>query len=346
MPSQQDSLDTILKRYQKQHGTFLRDTYVDYGTISSSSIVLDSLIGGGWPIGKITEIWGEESSGKSTLSLCAIGEFHEATKHLKDDDTAKNLAVYIDAEESYDDVYAKNLGVDLERLHVVSGFGSGEETFDFVKETLKTERYGIYILDSIAVLSPIEAQTESFQDSNAMGRHAAMTSNVLRTINPLIAKHQAAFLILNQVREKPTMYGDPRGRTGGRAMLHYPSLSVFTSKAKKPILVDKRIYGWDWTFKLTKTKIRGSQAQGAVMKSQLKFSEGPDRVFELKWAALELGIIQRVGNSYFFEEEKIASKKDELDEKIYGDMIFVDALGQKISEVMKKDPQALYNSKE
>lgn len=209
--------------------------------VSSGSPYLDWAIGGGWPLGRTIELYGVFSSGKTLIALRTVAEFQKLGKSV----------VYLDSENAFSPDFAKNIGVDSDNL-VISQISAGEEVFDIIDKLLDTE-VSLIVIDSVASLLPnYEADNE--MDKQTIGLHARLMSKGLRKITAKAAKNKTLIIFINQIREKPTTYGNPNVTTGGRALGFYSSLRVEVSRGDL-IEEDKKVIGQQVKFRVTKSKV-------------------------------------------------------------------------------------------
>ena len=220
-PDKLKAAETALSQIERQFGkgSIMRlgaKEFVPISSISSGSIGVDAALGiGGVPRGRVTEIFGPESSGKTTLSLHIIAEAQKVG----------GLAAFVDAEHALDAEYAKKLGVDIDNL-LVSQPDSGEQALEIVEMLVRSGAIDVIVVDSVAALVP-RAELEGEMGDNHLGLHARLMSQALRKLTAIVAKSRTSLIFINQIREKiGVMFGSPETTTGGRALKFYASLRI------------------------------------------------------------------------------------------------------------------------
>jgi recombination protein RecA len=214
---------------------------IEIERVSSGSPYLDWCVGGGFPLGRTVELYGPLSSGKSLIALRTIVEFQKLNKSV----------VYLDSENTFDPRFAKLIGVDPDKL-VISQISAGEDVFDLIDKLLETET-ALVVVDSVAALLPIYEE-ENEMAKQTIGLHARLMSKGLRKITARAAKNKTLILFINQIREKPTQYGNPNITTGGRALGFYSSLRIEVNRGEL-IEEDKKVIGQQVKFRVTKSKV-------------------------------------------------------------------------------------------
>ena len=214
---------------------------VETERISSGSPYLDWTTGGGWPLGRTIELYGVFSSGKSLIALRTVAEFQKLGKSV----------VYLDSENAFSPQFAEHIGIDPDKL-VISQISAGEEVFDMIDKLLDTE-VSLIVVDSVASLLP-NYESENEMDKQTIGLHARLMSKGLRKITAKAAHNKTLIIFINQIREKPTSYGNPNITTGGRALGFYASLRVEVSRGEL-IEEDKKVIGQQVKFRVTKSKV-------------------------------------------------------------------------------------------
>ena len=287
-----DALKQIIKQYGK--GSVMRlgeQTRVDVDAISSGSLAIDACLGvGGFPRGRIVEIFGPESSGKTTLALHAIASCQK--------DGGK--AAFIDAEHAIDPVYAKALGVDIDDL-ILSQPDSGEQALEIAELLIKSGAIDIIVVDSVAALVPQAELDGEMGDSN-VGLHARLMSKAMRKLAGAISGNNCTAIFINQLREKVgVVYGNPEVTTGGRALKFYSTIRVEVRKSEA-IKNGTDIVGNKVNVKVVKNKVAPPFKATQV---EIYYGEGISHLSEIISLASDLGIIEKAGAWYSYKGEKI-----------------------------------------
>ncbi len=287
-----DALKQIIKQYGK--GSVMRlgeQTRVDVDAISSGSLAIDACLGvGGFPRGRIVEIFGPESSGKTTLALHAIASCQK--------DGGK--AAFIDAEHAIDPVYAKALGVDIDDL-ILSQPDSGEQALEIAELLIKSGAIDIIVVDSVAALVPQAELDGEMGDSN-VGLHARLMSKAMRKLAGAISGNNCTAIFINQLREKVgVVYGNPEVTTGGRALKFYSTIRVEVRKSEA-IKNGTDIVGNKVNVKVVKNKVA---PPFKVTQVEIYYGEGISHLSEIISLASDLGIIEKAGAWYSYKGEKI-----------------------------------------
>ena len=294
-------LEQVMKDIEKQFGagsimTLGGDKHQKIDVEPSGSISLDLAIGvGGLPKGRIIEIFGPESSGKTTLALSAIAEVQKNG----------GTAAFIDAEHALDPVYAKNLGVNINDL-LLSQPDTGEQALEICKALVQSEAVNIIIIDSVAALVP-QAELEGDIGDSHVGLQARMMSQALRSLSGAISKTNTIAIFINQLREKVgVMFGNPEVTPGGRALKFYSSVRLDIRKAETIKNGDK-IIGNRVNIKVVKNKVA---SPFKVASLDIMYGEGISKEGEIIDIASEIGILDRSGAWYSFEGNKIGQGKE------------------------------------
>jgi recombination protein RecA len=287
------ALDGVLHRIEKTHG---RGSVVKLGdadfmkieTISSGSLTLDAALGGGYPRGRVVEIFGPESSGKTTLALHAIAEAQKKG----------GQACFIDAEHALDPTYAERLGVNVDNLLVCQP-DSGEMALDVVDQLVRSAAVDIVVIDSVAALVP-RAELEGGMSDMQVGLQARLMSKAMRKITGSLAASQCCIIFLNQLRSKVgVIYGSPEVTAGGNALKFYSSVRLDTRR--KEILPDNT--GIRIKVKVVKNKIA---APFKAVMLDILFGSGIDRLGSMLDAAVDLDIVERRGSWFSYKGNNIA----------------------------------------
>lgn len=273
---------------------------IDIEAISTGSLALDMALGiGGLPVGRICEIYGPESSGKTTIALSVIAQAH------KKDPNA--YCAIIDTEHALDPVYAKRLGVDLERM-LISQPKSAEEALEIMDKLVRSGGFEVVILDSVAALVP-QAELEGEMGDSHMGLQARLMSQALRKLTASIAKSKTLVIFINQIRQKiGIMFGNPETTTGGNALKFYASVRLDIRRTGTVKDKEKPI-GNEVKVKVVKNKV-GTPFQSADL--FIVFGEGIDRKSEIIELATSAGILEKAGSWYSMDGQKIGQGKDSV----------------------------------
>ncbi|MCS7164781.1 MAG: recombinase RecA [Candidatus Calescibacterium sp.] len=267
-------------------------------SISTGSLSLDIALGvGGFPRGRISEIFGQESSGKTTLALTAIANAQ----------SSGGIAAFIDAEHALDPEYARKIGVDVDNLYI-SQPDSGEQALSIVEMLAKSNAVDIIVIDSVAALVP-QAEIEGQIGDQFIGLQARLMSQALRKLTSIVGKSRTAVIFINQIREKVgVMFGNPETTPGGRALKFYASVRIELRKIdnikKGEVSIGSRIKA-----KVVKNKVSPpfKEAQFSII-----FGKGIDRIGEIADLATEINIISKSGSWYSFGDEKIGQGREKV----------------------------------
>ena len=273
------------------------DIELDIDFIPTGSINLDLALGiGGYPKGRIIEIYGQESSGKTTLTLHAIAE----------EQKQGGVAAFIDAEHSFDPIYAESLGVDLENL-IISQPDNGEQALEIADRLSRSGKVSLIIIDSVAALTP-KAEIEGEMGDSKMGLHARLMSQALRKMNGSLYKNKCTIIFINQLREKiGVMFGNPETTTGGNALKFYASVRLDIRKQSQPIKDGEEAIGSRVKVKVIKNKVA---PPFKVAEFDIIYGEGISMVSELIDIAVQKEIIKKAGSWYSYNETKLGQGKD------------------------------------
>lgn len=298
----QDALDKIEKQFGKESVMLLGNKSInnEAEVFSSGSFVIDDILGiGGYPKGRIIEIFGPESSGKTTLSLHAIAEIQKAG----------GIAAFIDAEHAIDPKYAKNLGVDIDNL-ILSQPDSGEQALEIVDTLVKSSSIDLIVVDSVAALVP-EAELAGEMKDSTVGAQARLMSKALRKITGSLSKTNTTIIFLNQIREKiGVMFGNPEVTPGGRALKFAASIRLDIRRISS-VGQGADITGNNVKVKVVKNKLAPPFKVGTT---EIIFSRGISQESEVVDLAEQYGIIDRKGSWYKYKEENLAQGKQRLTE--------------------------------
>jgi recombination protein RecA len=293
----QATIDKIEKDYGKGTIMTLGDQpQTDVQVIPTGSIALDHALGiGGYPRGRIVEIFGPESSGKTTLAIHAIAQAQKAG----------GIAAIIDAEHAFDRSYAKNLGVDLEKL-LISQPDNGEQALEIADNLIRSGAIDIIVIDSVAALTP-KAEIEGEMGDNKVGLQARLMSQALRKLTGNISKTNTCCIFINQLREKiGVMFGNPETTTGGNALKFYASVRLDIRKVTQ--LKD----GDDVTGSRTRVKIVKNKMAPPFKKAEfdIVYGKGISRSGELVDLGVELGVVDKSGSWFSYNGDKLAQGRE------------------------------------
>ncbi len=294
---------------------------LDVEVIPSGSILLDEALGvGGYPKGRIIEIYGPESSGKTTLALQAIAESQKAG----------GIAAFIDAEHALDPVYARNLGVNIDELWI-SQPDNGEQALEITESLVRSGAVDIIVVDSVAALTP-QAEIEGDMGDSHVGLQARLMSQALRKLTGILSKSNTTIIFINQIRMKiGVMFGNPETTTGGNALKFYASVRMDVRRIESIGKNADDIQGNRVRVKIVKNKVAPPFRKCEL---DLMFGSGISRVGSLLDAALKYEMIEKSGAWYSFNGEKIGQGRDKTIEYLESNKEFTDELERKLRETM------------
>jgi recombination protein RecA len=286
--------------------------------IRTGSISLNRALGvGGFPKGRVVEIYGPESSGKTTLAIHAIAEAQKAG----------GIAAIIDAEHAFDQFYAQNLGVDIENL-LISQPDNGEQALEIADNLIRSGAIDIIVIDSVAALTP-KAEIEGEMGDNQMGLQARLMSKALRKLTGTISKANTCCIFINQLREKiGVMFGNPETTTGGNALKFYSSVRVDIRRSSAIKNADK-VVGNRTRVKVVKNKVAPpfQQAEFDIM-----YGEGISKTGEIIDLGVEMNIINKSGSWYSYGDTKLGQGRDAVKEILGDNPELFEELEKKISD--------------
>ena len=297
------TLDQVLADIEKQFGKGAIMKLGEKGVknidvVSTGSIALDQALGvGGYPKGRIIEVFGPESSGKTTIALHAIAEVQKKG----------GRAAFIDAEHALDPVYAKKLGVDTDEL-LLSQPDTGEQALEIVEALVRSEAMSIIVIDSVAALVP-QAEIEGEMGDSHVGLQARLMSQALRKLSGIINKTNTICIFINQLREKVgIMFGNPETTPGGRALKFYSTIRLDVRRSEQ-IKVNGDVVGNRTVIKVVKNKVAPPFKTAEV---EIMYGEGISRAGEVIDIASNMGIIDKSGAWFSYKGEKIGQGKENV----------------------------------
>ena len=322
------TLDKLDKAYGK--GTVMKMSdapVVDVDVISSGSLGLDVALGvGGYPRGRVVEIYGPESSGKTTLTLHAIAEAQKAG----------GIAAFIDAEHAFDRFYAENLGIDIDNL-IISQPDNGEQALEIADNLVRSGAIDLIVIDSVAALTP-RSEIEGEMGDSKMGLHARLMSQALRKLTGSISKTNCTMIFINQLREKiGVMFGNPETTTGGNALKFYASLRLDIRRSTQIKDVDGSVRGNKTRVKVVKNKVA---PPFKLAEFDIMYGEGVSKVGEILDLAVQFDIIQKSGSWFSYDATKLGQGRDAVKQMIKDNPDLMDDLEAKIKGIIKGDSEA------
>lgn len=321
------ALSLILEKLDKTYG---KGTVMTLGSdsvdasievIPSGSLGLDIALGvGGYPKGRIIEIFGPESSGKTTLTLHAIAEVQKMG----------GTAAFIDAEHAFDSIYAKKLGINLDEL-LVSQPDNGEQALEIADSLIRSGAIDIVVIDSVAALTP-KAEIEGDMGDSKMGLHARLMSQALRKLTGTINKTNCTVIFINQLREKiGVMFGSPETTTGGNALKFYASVRIDIRKSGSPIKNGEEAIGSHVKVKIVKNKVAPPFRQAEF---DIMYGEGVSKVGEILDTAVDLDIIKKSGSWFSYGDTKLGQGRDAVKDIIKDNPELTEELENKVKEAI------------
>jgi recombination protein RecA len=316
------TLDKLDKTYGK--GTVMKmgdspDENVE--AISSGSLGLDIALGvGGYPKGRVIEIYGPESSGKTTLTLHAIAECQKKG----------GIAAFIDAEHAFDRFYAENLGVDIENL-IISQPDHGEQALEIADNLIRSGAIDMVIIDSVAALTP-KSEIEGEMGDSKMGLHARLMSQALRKLTSSISKTNCTVIFINQLREKiGIMFGNPETTTGGNALKFYASIRLDIRRSTQIKSSDGVVMGNKTRVKIVKNKVA---PPFKLAEFDIMYGEGISKVGEIIDLAVESEIINKSGSWFSYDGTKLGQGRDAVKSLLKDNPDLMETLETKLKEII------------
>ena len=316
------TLDKLDKTYGK--GTVMKmgdspDENVE--AISSGSLGLDIALGvGRYPKGRVIEIYGPESSGKTTLTLHAIAECQKKG----------GIAAFIDAEHAFDRFYAENLGVDIENL-IISQPDHGEQALEIADNLIRSGAIDMVIIDSVAALTP-KSEIEGEMGDSKMGLHARLMSQALRKLTSSISKTNCTVIFINQLREKiGIMFGNPETTTGGNALKFYASIRLDIRRSTQIKSSDGVVMGNKTRVKIVKNKVA---PPFKLAEFDIMYGEGISKVGEIIDLAVEAEIINKSGSWFSYDGTKLGQGRDAVKGLLKDNPDLMETLEKKLKEII------------
>ena len=338
MSDKSKALDTAILQLEKKYGsgTIMRlgdNNALNVEAISTGSITLDCATGiGGFPRGRIIEVYGPESSGKTTLALHVVAEAQKLGGE----------AAFVDAEHALDPVYAKNLGVDVDSL-LVSQPDNGEQALEIVEALARSGALDVIIVDSVAALVP-RAEIDGDMGDSHVGLQARLMSQTLRKLAGVISKSNTIIIFINQLREKVgVVYGNPEVTTGGRALKFYASIRVDVRRIEQLKGTGGEFIGSRTRAKIVKNKVA---PPFKTAEFDIMYGEGISKVGEIVDLGVNYGIIKKSGAWFSYGETRLGQGRDNVKNLFKNDKALSDEIEKQIREKMAEEHGAGDEKKE
>ena len=317
------TLDKLDKTYGKGSVMRLGDSAIEeVESISSGSLGLDIALGvGGYPKGRVIEIYGPESSGKTTLTLHAIAECQKKG----------GIAAFIDAEHAFDRFYAEKLGVDVQEL-IISQPDNGEQALEITDNLIRSGAVDIVVIDSVAALTP-KSEIEGEMGDSKMGLHARLMSQALRKLTGSISRTNCTVFFINQLREKiGVMFGNPETTTGGNALKFYASVRLDIRRSTQIKDADAKVLGNKTRVKVVKNKVA---PPFRTTEFDIMYGEGISKIGEIIDIGVNYEIIKKSGSWFSYGETKLGQGRDAVKTILTENPDLMDELEEKIMETLK-----------
>ena len=318
----QAAMDKIEKNFGK--GSIMKlgdDNFEDVDVIPTGSVGLNAALGvGGFPRGRIIEIYGPESSGKTTLAIHAIAEAQKMG----------GIAAIIDAEHAFDRFYAQKLGVDIDNL-LISQPDCGEQALEIAEQLIRSSAIDIIVIDSVAALTP-KAEIEGEMGDNKVGLQARLMSQALRKLTSAISKTKTTCIFINQLREKiGVMFGNPETTTGGNALKFYSSVRLDIRRVSQ--LKD----GEDAIGNSVRVKVVKNKVAPPFRKAEfdIMFGEGISKLGEIIDLGVDFGVIKKSGSWFSYGDKKIGQGRDSVKDLLTNDEALRNEVEAKVREALK-----------
>ena len=319
----QAAMSKIEKDFGKGSIMKLGDEHIEkVEVIPTGSISLNAALGvGGYPKGRIIEIYGPESSGKTTLAIHAIAEAQKAG----------GIAAFIDAEHAFDRFYAAALGVDIDNL-LISQPDNGEQALEIADQLIRSAAVDIVVVDSVAALTP-KKEIEGDMGDNVVGLQARLMSQALRKLTSTVSKTNTTCIFINQLREKiGVMFGNPETTTGGNALKFYASVRLDIRRVTA-IKDGENVIGNQVRVKIVKNKVAHPFRKAEF---EITFGEGISKVGEIVDLGVEYGIIQKSGSWFSYNDTRLAQGRDATKQVVKDNPELAEEIEAKIMEAIKE----------
>ena len=320
-------LKAVMAKIEKDFGKgsimqMSNDNIESVPVIPTGSVTLDMALGvGGYPKGRVIEIYGPESSGKTTLAIHAIAEAQKQG----------GIAAFIDAEHAFDSFYAQKLGVDVENL-LVSQPDNGEQALEIADSLIRSSAIDIIVIDSVAALTP-KAEIEGEMGDSKMGLQARLMSQALRKLTSSISKTKTVCIFINQLRDKiGVVYGNPETTTGGNALKFYSSVRLDIRRVSVIKDGDEQL-GTRTRVKVVKNKVAPPFKKAEF---DILFGEGISKIGEIIDLGVDYGIIKKAGSWFSYGDQKIGQGRDAVKDRLMSDEAMREEVEAKVREAMKQ----------
>ncbi len=317
------TLDKLDKTYGKGTVMKMSDQAVeDVDAISSGSLGLDLALGvGGYPRGRVIEIYGPESSGKTTMTLHAMAEAQKAG----------GIAAFIDAEHAFDRTYAQSLGVDIDNL-IISQPDHGEQALEIADNLIRSGAIDIVVIDSVAALTP-KSEIEGEMGDSKMGLHARLMSQALRKLTSSISKTNCTVIFINQLREKiGVMFGNPETTTGGNALKFYASVRLDIRRSTQIKNSNSDVMGNKTRVKVVKNKVA---PPFKMAEFDIMYGEGISKIGEIIDIGVDYEIVKKAGSWFSYEDTKLGQGRDAVKTLLKDNPELMEELETKIIDAIK-----------
>ena len=322
------ALDAAIAQIEKQYGKGsvmkLGDNSANMNveTVPTGSLSLDIALGlGGLPKGRIIEVYGPESSGKTTVALHCVAEVQKRG----------GIAGFIDAEHALDPVYARNIGVDIDNLYI-SQPDCGEQALEITETMVRSGAVDIVVVDSVAALVP-KAEIDGDMGDSHVGLQARLMSQALRKLTAVISKSNCIVIFINQLREKiGVMFGNPETTTGGNALKFYASVRIDIRKASAPIKNGDEAVGSRVKVKIVKNKVA---PPFKMAEFDIMYGEGISKSGEILDTAVDLAVVKKSGSWFSYEDTKLGQGRDAVKDVLKDNPELSEEIEGKIREIIK-----------